>query len=91
MCTECAGDVAWEAASGRGTVHTFTVIRQNRARPFRELGPYVVAMVELAEGPMMMGNVTHVDPEGVAVGLPVVAYAVQVADGMAIPFWRPAT
>lgn len=90
MCIRCAGDVSWEVASGEGTVHTFTVIRQNLADPFRGLGAYVVAMVELAEGPRMMTNVTHVDPADVRVGLPVVAYAIGVREDLAIPFWRPA-
>jgi uncharacterized OB-fold protein len=91
LCTACAADVVWEQASGEGTVSTFTVIRQNLAPGFRELGPYVVAMVELAEGPRMMANITHVEPADVRVGLPVVAYAVAVGDGIGIPFWRPAT
>lgn len=89
MCVRCGGDTAWEEASGAGTVYTYTVIRKNLARPFDKLGAYVVAMIELAEGPRMMSNVTDVDPADVRVGLPVTAYAVQVRDDVAIPFWRP--
>ena len=90
LCARCGGDTAWEEASGQGTVHTYTVIRQNLAPPFAALGPYVVAMVELAEGPRMMSNVTHVDPDDVRVGLAVTCYAVRVRDDLGIPFWRPA-
>jgi uncharacterized protein len=90
LCIRCAGEVAWEVASGEGVVHTFTVIRKNLAKPFDGLGAYVVAMVELAEGPKMMSNVTHVDVADVRVGLPVRCYAVKVADDLGIPFWRPA-
>ncbi len=89
LCILCAGAVEWEEASGEGTVHTFTVVRQNLAPPFGDLGPYVVAMVELAEGPRMLSNLTHVEPDDVRVGLPVTAYAVRVDDELAIPFWRP--
>jgi len=89
MCVHCGGDTAWEEASGSGRVHTFTVIRQNLARPFASLGPYVVAMVELDEGPRMMSNVTHVAPDDVRVGMPVSCYAVRVADDIGVPFWRP--
>ena len=35
VCTDCGGDVDWLTCSGRGTVHTFTVIRQNHAKPFK--------------------------------------------------------
>jgi uncharacterized OB-fold protein len=76
-------------AAGRGTVHTYTVIRQYGMRPFRDELPYVVAMVELVEGPLMMGNVTGVDPEVVHVGMPVEVYFVLAADDIGIPYWRP--
>ena len=34
LCTACGGDPAWATASGRGVVHTFTIVRQNgTARP----------------------------------------------------------
>ena len=91
MCTECAGDVEWREASGQGEVHTFTIIRQNWGTPFRDMLPYVVAMVELDEGVKMMTNVTDCDPEDVHVGMRVEAYAVRVDDAVGIPFWRPAT
>jgi len=90
MCTACAATPAWREASGRGTVHTFTVIRQNWAEPFRGLLPYVVAIVELDEGPRMMTNVTHCDPEDVVIGMVVEAYVAPVEDGLALPLFRPA-
>lgn len=89
LCRSCGGTPDWLEASGRGTVHTFTVIRQNHARPFRDMLPYVVAMVELEEGPLMMGNVTDCDVESVHIGMPVEAYMVEVEEGLAVPFWRP--
>lgn len=69
MCTACGGDTEWRPASGRGTVHTFTVVRQNLAVPFGEWLPYVVAIVELEEGPRMMSNLTHCEPDDVHIGI----------------------
>lgn len=89
MCTACGGDTEWIEASGRGTIHTYTVIRQNWAMPFRELQPYVVAMIELDEGPRMMTNLTDVAIDEVDIGMPVECYAVKVEDGLGLPFWRP--
>lgn len=89
MCTACAADPEWKPASGRGTVHTYTVIRQNLAPPWKQWLPYVVAMIELDEGPQMMSNVTHCDIDQLRVGLPVECYMVAVEDGLAVPFWRP--
>ena len=90
VCTDCGGDVEWLTCSGRGTVHTFTVIRQNHAKPFKDELPYVVAIVELEEGPRMMGNVTGIDPDDMQIGMPVEVYFVQADEGVAVPFWRAA-
>jgi uncharacterized OB-fold protein len=89
VCAACGSTPEWEQASGRGVVHTFTIVRQNGAKPFSAELPYVVAIVELEEGPRMMGNVTGCAPENVTVGMPVHAYAVTIEDGLAVPFWEP--
>jgi hypothetical protein len=89
VCATCGSTPEWEQASGRGVVHTFTIVRQNGAKPFSAELPYVVAIVELEEGPRMMGNVTGCAPEDVTVGMPVHAYAVTIEEGLAVPFWEP--
>jgi uncharacterized protein len=88
LCTACGGTPEWEAASGRGTVHTFTIVRQNGQKPFKEMLPYVVAMIELEEGVRMMGNLTGCPVEQVRIGMAVEAYAVECGEGLAVPFWR---
>lgn len=90
MCTKCGSDVDWLETSGRGEIHTFTVVRQMGMRPFRDELPYVIAMVALEEGPMVYGNVTGVDPDEVRIGLPVEAWFTKVDDEIGIPSWRPA-
>ncbi|HVX20573.1 MAG TPA: Zn-ribbon domain-containing OB-fold protein [Acidimicrobiales bacterium] len=88
-CTRCLGPATWRPASGRGTVYSYSVVRQNRMPPFDQLVPYVLAVVELDEGPRLLGNVTGCDVERVAVGLPVAFYADAISDGVFLPFWRP--
>jgi len=90
LCTACGANPVWETASGRGTVHTFTIIRQNGMPPFKDLLPYAVAMIELDEGVRMMGNLTGCAVEQVRIGLRVEAYAVESGEGLAVTFWRPA-
>jgi uncharacterized OB-fold protein len=90
LCVTCGADPEWEEASGRGVLHTFTVIRQNGAEPFRSDLPYIVGMVELEEGPRMMGNITGCDVDDVAIGMGLVAYSVKVSDQVAVVFWEPA-
>ena len=95
MCTECAAAPEWRRASGRGTVYTYTVIRQNWAEPFREMLPYVVAMIELEEGPRLMSNVTDCAPDDVSVGMAVEVWFEPAEDGRgddggtALPMFRP--
>jgi uncharacterized OB-fold protein len=90
LCLGCGADPHWEEASGLGTVHTHTVIRQNGASGFRDETPYVVAMIELEEGARMMGNVTGCPVEEVFVGMPVRAYAIAAEEGLGIVQWEPA-
>ncbi len=90
LCEACAGDVEWITATGRGDVHTFTVVRANPIEPFRSLVPYVLAIVRLAEGPQMMTNIIDCDPEDVFIGMPVELAPVE-ADGVTLPFWKPKT
>jgi uncharacterized protein len=56
-CPHCFSfDLEWRQASGRGKLHTF-VINHKAARGFEDKVPYVIAVVELAEGPRMMSNI----------------------------------
>ena len=91
LCTSCGGTPEWSEASGRGSVHTFTVVRQYGAEPYKSELPYVVAVIELEEGVRMMGNVTGVDPDALRIGLPVEAYALLAEEKIGIPYWRPAS
>ena len=90
LCVTCGEDPEWEDVSGRGVLHTFTIIRQNGAEPFKDELPYVVGIIELDEGPRMMGNVTGCPVDSVFIGMPLAAYAVKVEDGIGIVFWEPA-
>ena len=52
--------------SGKGTIRTFTVVR---VAPEGKIPPYVVAMVELDEGPWVMGNIINIDPNEASMSL----------------------
>jgi hypothetical protein len=88
-CLRCRGQVEWVEATGRGTVYSFTVIRQNYARPFRDWIPYVVALVDLEEGPRIMTNVVGCSPEAVRIGMPVRATFEAVSDDAGIVLFEP--
>lgn len=70
FCPICWSDeVAWEQASGRATLYTWSTVYQNDLPPFGSRVPYVAAVVTLEEGPRMMTNVVDCDPADLAVDL----------------------
>jgi uncharacterized OB-fold protein len=71
LCKHCGSpDVEWVEASGKGVVHTYTVI--HRGMPgWREEGPYVAAIVELDEGARMTTNIVDCPASDVTIDMPV--------------------
>jgi uncharacterized OB-fold protein len=59
--------VSWFDASGRGTIYSFTVVRQAYGE-WKPFVPYVIAYVELQEGPRVLTNIVDCDVESVAIG-----------------------
>jgi uncharacterized OB-fold protein len=69
LCTECGSDhTDWTEASGRGTVHSFTIVHRAAFPEFQVQTPYVVALIDLEEGPRMMTNIVGDDALNVAIG-----------------------
>ncbi|MFI9546976.1 Zn-ribbon domain-containing OB-fold protein [Streptomyces sp. NPDC052016] len=69
FCPYCwSEDVTWETASGRATLYTWSVVHRNDLPPFGERTPYVVAVVDLAEGPRMATEVVGVRAEDLRAG-----------------------
>lgn len=69
-CPRCwSAQLEPRAVSGEGSVFSFVVYRRtyHPAIP----APYVVALVELVEGPRLISNVVGCAPEAVRVGMPV--------------------
>lgn len=91
LCPAClCGDTRWVRCTGRGTVYSATVTHQNQAPGFREELPYVLAVVELEEGPRLMTNVVGCAPDAVRIGMAVVVTFDDVAPGVTLPRFRPA-
>ena len=88
LCPACRSfDQQWQEASGQGTVYTYTVV--HRAYVPGLAVPYVVAVVELAEGPKLTSNVVDVDPGAVRIGMAVEVVWEDVGPGYAVPRFRP--
>ena len=86
-----AGDsLEWVQASGKGTVYSFTVARRPTSPQWGSEPPYVIAVVELAEGVHMTGNVVDCNPDDVRVGMAIEAAYVDVTPEVTLVQWRPA-
>ena len=85
FCSHCgAPTLEWITASGRGTVYSFTVIRQNGVPPFNERIPFVVATVDLEEsGARMIASLPTVDPDDARIGMAVRAAFRPAGDAVA--------
>lgn len=67
LCTHCQSeDFAWEEVSGEGVIYSYTVVRRAPLPAFEP--PYVLAVVELAEGPLMLTRLTDCEPDAVSIG-----------------------
>jgi uncharacterized OB-fold protein len=76
------GEVEYVPASGKGTIYTYSVMRAKQ--------PYVIAYVELVEGPRIMSNIVDCDFEALKVGQPVRLIFVTSEGGQPIPMFTPA-
>ena len=92
LCSPCGSmEVDWVESAGTGTVYTFTIMRATRgAGPFGPAVPYVIAYVELDEGPRVMTNIVGCNVDDVAIGQRVRVQFDDTGEGAALPRFRPA-
>jgi uncharacterized OB-fold protein len=56
-CRRCgSARLEWRASEGRGTVYATTIVERAPSDQFRALVPYALALVDLDEGPRLMGH-----------------------------------
>jgi uncharacterized OB-fold protein len=92
FCPHCwSVDVAWQQASGRGRLYTYSIVHQNDLPPFNQRVPYVAAIVDLDEGPRVMTNLVDVAHDAIAIGMAVEVAFQKISDDVTIPVFRPAT
>jgi len=93
ICPMCfSRNTSWVQASGKGTLHTFAIVHRAPTPAFRDDAPFVVAMVDLEEGPRMPTNLVGVepDPANIKVGMAVEVVFEDITDEIALPKFKPA-
>jgi hypothetical protein len=71
--------------SGRGSVQSYIVFERAYHDAWADQVPYVVALIELAEGPVLISNVVGVKPSQVRVGQPVMVTFPRRSETAALP------
>lgn len=89
LCPFCwSENTLWVESAGQGSVYSFTVIHRPPAPEFSGQGPYVVALVDLAEGPRVMANIRGEDAMQTAVGDPVQVCFEARGEGWKVPQFK---
>ena len=69
LCPACwSDDLEWIDAGGGGSVHSFTIVRRAPLAAFAAHVPYVLALIDLDEGPRMVANICGADALQVRIG-----------------------
>lgn len=86
FCLHCESEaLQWRAASGLGRIYTYTV-NHRAPNPFmKQRLPYVVAIVELDEGPRLMANIQGEGALEAGIGKRVKVLFEAVSEELALP------
>ncbi len=91
FCPACwSGNVASEELSGRATLYTYSEVHANPMPPFKDLTPYLAAIVELEEGPRVLTRLVDVPAAQVEIGMALRATFERVDDGEALVLFTSA-
>jgi uncharacterized protein len=89
ICPECSSLATdWFEVSGRGSVYSYTVNYRGEGA-YQGSPPFVLAYVELDEGPRLLTNIVEAGAADLAVGLPVEVVFHDTGQGAFLPRFRP--
>jgi uncharacterized OB-fold protein len=90
MCPACGSfEYEWAPASGRGVVHTFTIVHRPTLPAFEDRLPYNVIVVRLEEGVFMVSNLVDADVDVLRIDLPVEVVFEPLDESITLPKFRP--
>lgn len=85
-CPHCGADAELRAASGLGTLYSWTAVARGSA-PYPN--GYVVAYVQLAEGPTLLTNVVGIPIDDLQIGMELTLRPAVTPSGVALPRFGP--
>lgn len=90
-CPTCLSDaVMWKPVSGKGRIWSWIRMHQPYMSAFKDEIPYVVAFIELEEGPTLVSGLSGFDDAQIACDVPVeVTFEELGPDATPMPFFKP--
>ena len=87
LCSSCArSDLQWVDVSGKGTIASFTIVARAVSKAYQS--PYVIALVDLDEGPRMMSSIVDIADKTIKIGSRVSVAFEQWSDEITMPVFR---
>jgi len=79
----------WFEASGRGQVYSYVVGYEPFLPAFRHLLPHIMVLVQLEEGPRLVGHMVNCRPDRMAFGMQLRVVFKRLTDLVTLPVWEP--
>lgn len=77
-------------ACGDGTIFSWVVAYEPFLPAFKGMLPHILVIVELTEGPRLVGYMVHCRPEQMRFAMKVRVVFQQLTDDVTLPVWEPA-
>lgn len=88
MCVRCSStNLIWIELSGQATLYSYSLVSRvpNSAFPDH----YVLALVDLDEGPRMLTHIVEISPDKVRIGMPLTVRFESLSDDVSLPVFGP--
>jgi uncharacterized OB-fold protein len=90
LCPHCSSaHLEWQQVSGAGTLYSYTIVNRAPSPAFAPEVPYVVAIVELDEGPHLMSNLVGCAPAAATIGMKLKVAFREVGENSVLPVFEP--
>lgn len=89
QCSKCQSPALdWKQAIGTGALYSYSIVQRGPSPAFQSMAPYVVAIVELDEGPRIFTNIIDSDLNAIAVGQAVALTIREGPEGLKLPYFK---
>jgi len=81
-------DTEWTQSSGRGRLYAFSIIHRSPHEGFQDETPFIIAIVELQEGPRMATNIVGIQnptPDKLRIGMEVTVVFDNISNDLSLP------